>query len=170
MISGNMVGSYSQLGKTLILLDDEGNELTGIVVDQETVFTAGDNDVREGMVYASDNGVSEGTKTIPEYETVTGSKMIFPGDRFVVALPEKKSYDYTVFQCMISLINLDDIDNSVNTSMISFNNGVFPVNSTNKISDVSKDFNEQLIDLNISNDTDNYYFIHYFTYRKTSEG
>ena len=33
-ISGNLVGSYSQIGKTFILTDENGNELTGVVVDQ----------------------------------------------------------------------------------------------------------------------------------------
>ena len=61
MISGNMVGSYNQIGKTFILVDDEGNEVTGVVVDSEVVFTATDSDVRKGKVYASDNGVSTGT-------------------------------------------------------------------------------------------------------------
>ena len=61
MISGNMVGAYSQIGKTLILVDDNGNELTGVVVDSEVVFTATDSDVRTGKVYASNDGVSVGT-------------------------------------------------------------------------------------------------------------
>lgn len=60
-IAGNLVGSYNSIGKTFILVDENGNELTGVVVDQETIFTATDNDVREGKVYASDNGVSVGT-------------------------------------------------------------------------------------------------------------
>lgn len=60
-ISGNMVGSYSAIGKTFILVDEDGNEITGVVVDKETVFTAKDNDVREGKVYASNDGVSVGT-------------------------------------------------------------------------------------------------------------
>lgn len=61
MISGNMVGAYSQIGKTFILVDADGNEFTGVVVDQETIFTAADDDVREGKVYASNDGVSVGT-------------------------------------------------------------------------------------------------------------
>lgn len=64
MISGNMVGAYSQIGKTFILTDENGNEITGIVVDQETVFTATDSDVVEGKVYASNDGVSVGTLKI----------------------------------------------------------------------------------------------------------
>jgi uncharacterized protein YabE (DUF348 family) len=61
MINGNMVGSYSQIGKTFTLVDEDGNEISGVVVDQEVIFTATDSDVRQGKVYASDNGVSVGT-------------------------------------------------------------------------------------------------------------
>ena len=170
MISGNMVGSYSQMGKTFILVDEDGNEITGVCVDNPVVFTAGDNDVREGMVYASDCGVSEGSKVIPEYETVAGSKMVSPGSSFTILLPEKNAYDYTAFQCMISLVDMSDLNNSVNTNMVSLKNYVFEVNSTTKLSSVSVNHETQSIDLNINNNTDNYYLIHYFTYRETSEG
>lgn len=61
MISGNMVGSYSQLGKTLILEDENGNEVVGVIVGSEVVFTAVDSDVVKGKVYASNEGVSTGT-------------------------------------------------------------------------------------------------------------
>lgn len=61
MICGNMVGSYSQMGKTFILVDDDGNEVMGVVVDSEVVFTATDSDVRAGKIYASNDGVSVGT-------------------------------------------------------------------------------------------------------------
>ncbi len=61
MISGNMVGAYSSLGKTFILQDEDGNEITGVVVDSEVIFTATDADVRAGKVYASNDGVSIGT-------------------------------------------------------------------------------------------------------------
>lgn len=64
MISGNMVGAYSSLGKTFILQDEDGNEITGVVVDSEVVFTATDSDVRAGKVYASNDGVSIGTLDI----------------------------------------------------------------------------------------------------------
>lgn len=165
-ISGNLVGSYSSLGKTFILVDEEGNEVTGVCVDNPVVFTAGDNDVREGMVYAGDSGVSTGSKNIPAYRTTTGSHMITPGDNFSIPLSDYDKYDYTVFQCMISAVNFDDLENSVSTSIISFNNGVFGVNSTDKIAVVTKNTETQSIDLNISNDCENYYWIHYFTYRK----
>ena len=61
MINGNMVGSYSQIGKTLMLVDEDGNEITGVIVDSEVIFTATDSDVRSGKIYASNDGVSVGT-------------------------------------------------------------------------------------------------------------
>ena len=61
MIAGNMVGAYGATGKTFILVDEDGNELTGVVVDKVELFTATDNDVRSGKVYASNDGVSVGT-------------------------------------------------------------------------------------------------------------
>lgn len=66
-IIGNMVGSYSQIGKTLILEDEFGNELTGVITDKEVIFTATDSDVKSGSVYAGDSGVSVGTNHIPTY-------------------------------------------------------------------------------------------------------
>lgn len=67
MISGNMVGMYSTIGKTLTFEDSDGNQLTGVVVGQEAIFTANDDDVAAGKVYASDGGVSVGTMEIPSY-------------------------------------------------------------------------------------------------------
>lgn len=61
MINGNMVGSYSQLGKTLILEDENGKQVVGVVVGSQIIFTAVDTDVVKGKVYASNEGVSTGT-------------------------------------------------------------------------------------------------------------
>ena len=66
IIVGNMVGCYSMLGKTIIIEDENGEELVAVVVDQETIFTATDEDVKKGKVYASENGVSVGTLEIEE--------------------------------------------------------------------------------------------------------
>mgnify|MGYP003430264350 FL=1 len=60
-IVGNMVGCYSPIGKTFIIEDENGNEVTGIVVDQETVFTATAADIVKGKVAGTDDGVVVGT-------------------------------------------------------------------------------------------------------------
>ena len=67
MISGNMVGSYSQLGKTLVLEDEQGNAITGVIVGQETIFDATPADVRFGKTFANDEGVQVGTQYMPQY-------------------------------------------------------------------------------------------------------
>jgi hypothetical protein len=60
-IVGNMVGCYSPIGKTFIIEDENGNEITGIVVDQETVFTATAADIVKGKVAGTNDGVVIGT-------------------------------------------------------------------------------------------------------------
>lgn len=60
-IIGNMVGCYSPMGKTFILVDEDGVEIPGVIVESEAIFTATDSDVVIGKVYASNNGVSIGT-------------------------------------------------------------------------------------------------------------
>jgi hypothetical protein len=67
MINGNMVGAYSQLGKTFIFVDESGAEVSGVIVDQEVLFTATDADVAAGKTYASDHGASVGTMEVPLY-------------------------------------------------------------------------------------------------------
>lgn len=60
MIIGNMVGGTAPI-KTVKIVDEDNNEILGVVVDSEVIFTARDEDVVKGKVYASDNGVSVGT-------------------------------------------------------------------------------------------------------------
>lgn len=66
MIYGNVVGGYSGTPKTYIIEDEYGNQVTAVVVDEVTLFTATDEDVREGKVYAGDKGVSTGTLKVNE--------------------------------------------------------------------------------------------------------
>ena len=165
MISGNMVGSYSQMGKTLILLDENGNEIAGVIVDQETVFTAGDNDVRENMVYAGDSGVSIGTKNIPAYRTTKAECLILPSETFSIPLEDYNKYDYTKFQAIIAKYNTK-ISDSVFTDKIAINDCVYAVNSSDALSNISKNADMKSIDLNIVNNTEDIYVIHFFTYRE----
>lgn len=166
MISGNMVGSYSQIGKTFVLVDENGNEITGVVVDQETVFTAGDNDVREGMVYASDGGVSTGTKNIPAYRTTQGVCMVFDGDPFVIDdMFIYSMYDYTQLQCIIAPFNVEAIDSVVSDKIV-LNDHVYLTNSAEPLAVVSKDHNKKNIKLNMTNNSGKDYIIHYFMYRE----
>jgi hypothetical protein len=162
MISGNMVGSYSQMGKTLILLDENGNEITGVVVDQETIFTAGDNDVREGMVYASDDGVSTGTKDIPIYYSTEGNKAIPNGKALKIIIPD---CEYTKLQCIICSYN-KNIQNSVNALQVVINDTVYNVQSIDAVSTVTVYVEGSAIDFGITNTTGSPILIRYFTFRE----
>ena len=161
-ISGNMVGSYSQIGKTFILVDEDGNEITGVVVDQETVFTAGDNDVREGMVYASDSGVSTGTKEIPPYHTTEGRRVVTNGSKFILPI---QNYDYTVLQAMICSYNTS-LNNSVAVEKVVINDNIYDVQSTTSISVLQKDNENESIDFGITNTSGGMCLIRYITYKE----
>jgi hypothetical protein len=165
MISGNMVGSYSQLGRTLTIVDENGEELIGVIVDQETKFTATDNDVREGMTYASDSGVSTGTKDIPIYRTTAGFCGIASGKSFSIRLNTYDNYDYTKLQCIITKFNTNHLD-SVSAEKVVINDAVYQVGSTEKIASVTKNSETKSIDLNITNNTNSNYYIRFFTYRE----
>ena len=156
-IAGNLVGSYSQIGKTFIIEDSDGNEIAGVVVDQETVFTATDNDVREGYVYAGDHGVSIGTKIIPNYHTTMGTNTIAPGEAFAI---HDENYDYDFMQVVICSYRTSLAD-SVEATMIVIDDYVYMVGSTEPVARIEKDHENKQINLNIINNTGNSQIIRY---------
>lgn len=147
--------------KSLILTDDNGVEVAGVVVGSKTVFTATDNDVREGKVYASDEGVSTGTKEIPAYTTTRGYKLIEPGEDYTIPLEDNDQYQYTQLQCLIA-----PSSNLYMSTMSSVNDGVYDNSSGNKLSDVTKNSETKSIDLNITNTSSEKYIVYYFTYKE----
>lgn len=60
MIIGNMVGGTAPI-KTIKIVDSDNNEFIGIVVDQETVFTATAADIVKGKTAGTEDGVVVGT-------------------------------------------------------------------------------------------------------------
>ena len=165
MINGNMIGGSAPL-KTVILMDENGNEVTGVVTGSEVIFTATDNDVREGVVYASDAGVSTGTKNIPSYRTTKGVCLVSDGDEFSIMDMEKYDrYDYTELQCIIAPLETT-IEDSIVSDKIVLNNNVYNTNSSVQLSAVTKDYNNKSIKLNIINNSGKDYVIHFFTYRE----
>lgn len=164
MISGNMVGSYSQMGKTFILVDENGNEITGVCVDNPVVFTAGDNDVRDGMVYASDNGVSTGTKDIPAYHTTEGAKVITSGSPFNIILQGNR-YNYSKLQVIICPF-ASSLAKSVAAEKVVIDSNLYNVNSSEVVSTVTINSNNKQINLGITNTSSNPYILRYFTYQE----
>lgn len=63
MICGNLVGGITGYGKTFVLVDEKGNEITGVLVDEITIFDATADDIKLGKIAASDSGIVIGTHT-----------------------------------------------------------------------------------------------------------
>lgn len=167
-IYGNMVGSSGGiLGKTVEIISDDGTDLMGVVVDQETVLTATPNDIRKGKIAATEYGIIEGEKDIPAYRTERGFRVIKPGASFSIYFTpdDYDQYNYTQLQCMIAPFNTS-ISDSYAINKIVINDGVYMTESTNKISDVTKNSETKSIDLNITNDSDVNQFIYFFTYKE----
>ena len=161
-IMGNFVGSYSQIGKTFIIEDESGNELAGVVTDKEQIFTATDNDVREGSVYASDTGVSTGTKVIPSYYTHAGWRLVTNGSSFVLPIVD---YDYTKLQVIICPFNTSE-ENSISAEKVVINDNVYDVLSTEVLASVTKDETNTRVDFGITNNSGKSYLIRYFMYKE----
>ena len=161
-IMGNMIGSYSQMGKTLRFVDENGNEVIGVITDKEQIFNATDNDVREGIVYASDAGVSTGTKVIPSYHTHEGYAVIRPGKQFLIG---GEDYDYTKLQALICAFN-SNLDNSVSTEKVVINDNVYEVQSVESISVVVKNSTNSRIDLGIVNEKTTSQIVRFFYYKE----
>ena len=61
VIYGNVVGGGSGFGPTFLLEDEDGTQVTGILVDELTIFTATAEDIKLGKVAGTDAGVVTGT-------------------------------------------------------------------------------------------------------------
>ena len=151
--------------KSYIFVDDNGNEIAGALVSQETVFDADVNDVREGKTFASELGVKTGEKVIPSYQTTNSLRAIKAGEEFTIPLVKNDLYAYTKFQAMICPYN-GSLSNSLAVEKAVQNDSVYPVQSTEAISSVTKNDEEKAIYLGIKNETDVPYIIRYFTYKE----
>lgn len=164
-IVGNMAGCYSPMGKTFVLTDDNGNEITGVVTGQEQKFTATDNDVREGLVYASEDGVSIGTKNIPAYHTTEAAIAIPVGSSCEIPLSNMDKYDYTKLQVIVCSYNTS-LSDSVSAEKVVINDCLYNVGETIAISNVSKNIDTKTINLGITNNGQNPLILRYFTYKE----
>lgn len=153
--------------QTYILVDESGNEVPAVLVEEKTVFNATANDIREGMVAATDEGVVTGTKVIPGYNTIEGIRYIPAGGAFTIPNPNATIdyYDYTKLQAIFCVFNTT-LPNSVGADKVSIDNGVYNVNSTEAITTVIKDHESKLINFGIVNNTDKPYVLRFFTYKE----
>lgn len=154
----------SSKASTYILRDEAGAELVATVVGEETVFTATANDIREGMVAATDEGVTTGTKVIPSYHTVTGYRVIPSGGNFAIQFTDEL-YDFTKLQAIICPF-ADSIANSVAAEKVAIDEKVYAVNSAVSLATVIRDNENKTINLGIVNESEAPYLLRYFTYKE----
>lgn len=146
MIWGNVVGGSSGIENTYVIEDIDGNQYTGVSVDKYTLFTATDNDVREGAVYASDGGISTGTKFIPPYYVRCGYKYVSAGKEANISCPE---YDYQNIIVTIATYNTNWQQSTI-LKYVSIDNSLYNVVDNTKVSDITVDYENERINLGIT--------------------
>lgn len=152
--------------KTYFFCDGEGNEFLGTLVDEETVFTATANDIREGIIAASDLGVVKGEKVIPSYHTSEGYQIIMPNSTFIISvLKSLDRYDFTKLQAIICPWT-GTLAGSVKAEKVSIDGKVYKANSNVAIAEVIKDSEKQQINFQVTNESNQLYVLRYFTYKE----
>ena len=158
IINGRPVGGGAPL-KTLTFVDENGQELLGVVVGKDVLFDATADDVKTGKKFASDMGLDVGVNDYMQ-NAQHGTCRINPGESFTIPLSENDEYDYTAFQAMIATVT-----NSVAVEKVVLNDAVYNVSSGVKVSDVTKNHDTKSVDLNFVNDTTNVYVVNFITYK-----
>ena len=163
MIYGNPVSAVDTgIGKTIVLQDEKGVDLVGIVTEKAIVFDASPNDIRLGKIAATQHGVTIGEKVIPSYNTDEGYKVIPKGSDFAV---NTKNYDYTKMQAILCPVN-GSVDNSVAADKVVIDSKVYAVQSSEVVSNVAPDHEKKQISFGITNNSDSAYLIRYFSYKE----
>lgn len=166
-IVGNTVGFAGSSAKTYILeTEDQSVRLEGVLVGQETIFDVTPNDVRIGKTYAGGSGVKVGEKLIPIYYSSNGNRKISAGDQLsITGLKSLDRYDFTKLQIIVCEFN-NTIEESLKAIMIVIDDGLYSVDSLERISVVQKDHETKTINLGVRNESDIPYVIRYFTYKE----
>lgn len=155
----------SEETKTYILVDENGTEIPAVLVDEEVIFTATANDIREGAVAATGDGVTVGTKVIPSYNTTEAVMVVQPGKEMIIKTSDPDMYDYTELQVIVCKFNTNT-SNSTASELVVINGKVYRMNDTEPVSSVIKNASDKTIDLGITNENDKPVLLRYFTYKE----
>lgn len=159
--SGSGSGSSDDT-KSYILVDEAGNECAAVLVDEETVFDATANDIRQGKVAATEDGVTIGSKEIPSYHTTEGVALVPDGSELAFHSLE---YDFTKMQGIVCAFNTS-LQDSTSAEKVAINNKVYVVQSTESISELTKDDGSSTVKFGVTNDSGALRLIRYFMYRE----
>lgn len=156
------IGAIDTQAQTYILVDEDGNEIPAVLVDEPVEINATANDIRLGVTAVTGDGVTTGTKEIPSYHTSFGSKAVTEGSRFTLTM---KYYDYTKLQVIFCSYD-KSLTNSVAAEKVVIDNKVYSVRSTEVESEVTIDNDKQRIDFGIINDSGKPYVLRYSSYKE----
>lgn len=147
-----------------IIRDDAGNELVGVLTDVKPVLDATANDIRKGVTAVTEEGITEGTKIIPKNYTTYGDILVFSGDDFYIQLANKELAlaDFVKLQAIICEYT-GNTKESKAAEFVVIDNAVYAVRSSAKIADVTKDIENNIINLGITNTSEKDYVMRYIT-------
>ena len=166
MIVGNVIGGNPVTPKSFVLQTPDGQEIPAVLVKEETVFTATENDIREGKIAGTENGAITGQKVIPAYHTSSGVKVVQAGKALAVSLAnELELHKYTKFEAIICAYNTS-LANSVAAEKVVIEDKVYPVNSVAALSTITKDDTTQSVAFGIVNNGSKPLLIRYMTYKE----
>ena len=139
-ILGNATGGFG-MPRSFVIVDENGNEFTAVTTEEVTVFDATPMDVRVDKIFASENGVQVGMKIIPSYHTTYGYRFALPGAEVKISVPE---FNFSNLFITITTYN-NSINESLSTTYIAIDGGMYAVGESTKISDITVDaVNEQI--------------------------
>lgn len=152
--------------QTYILIDEDGNELPAVRTEEVVALTATANDIRIGTLAVTDQGIIEGSKEIPSYNTSEGYRLIPSGSKFELpTLVSLERYNFTKFQAIICPY-AGSISDSVAAEKVAINEAVYNVKSTEIVSTVIRNENSKTIDLGFTNEGEDPCLLRYFTYKE----
>lgn len=150
-----------------ILVDEDGNQLAAIASDERVELTAkADTDIRAGTTAITNDGLVEGTKEIPAYQTTQGRRVIKAGEELVIPFYSDE-YQYTKLQVIVCAYNTS-VSDSVAAQMVVIDSKVYEVGSTTELANVTVDAEKQSIDLGITNTSGSSLIVIYVTIKEDS--
>lgn len=150
--SGDTTGTY-------ILVDEEGNELAGVLLEEEVELTATVNDIRLGTTAVTEAGVTEGEKEIPNYLAEEGKRAVRQGEQLDIPLYSDMCH-YTHLQVIVCEYNTT-LSDSVSAEKVAIGDNLYAVGSADVLASVTVDADLQTIKLGLSNDNESSVVVRY---------
>ena len=152
----DVLGSYAELIEELdneeqvsyVLTNADGTQkvYAQLSSKEPITLTAGANDIRKNTSAITNEGYTEGVKDIPAYFSRYGHKFVQAGTEAII---DNHEIDYESLMVTIAPFN-SSWDKSTAIKYVSVENAMYEANSTTKLSDITKDIENETIHLGIT--------------------